>query len=466
MLMNRNLLQRQPSPTPVGPEVAPSQPAPEKPRGNRVWVLFGLGLFAVLAVGGYLLYQRQVQNRAQSAALRPLRVFTVRPGPLEKTIRLTGNTVAENSAVLRAPYLRGRRSSSRSGDFGLVLEKMIAPGTKVKKGDSVATFDRQYMQRRLDDYAADRADAQLTLSTLRAENNVALAAFDQELRQAKADMDKAAVDLRTAPVRSAIQASILKLDYEEYKATFAALTQQRKYMLASQQADMRVAQLLLREAEVEESRALANADKLVVRAPVAGLFIAQEIRRGTDLVQVRAGDQLYPGQAFAQIVDLDKMIVEATASQVDVEQLRIGTKAHLHFDAYPKLTLPGRVFSVGPLARISRRRSDYVSSVPVFLKLDGEDPRVIPNLAVSADVITEQEKSEGIMPREAVVRERKTGSTFALLRTPSGWEKREVDLGMSNNVDIAVKVGLAPGDVVATALPPASTPAPAKAGSL
>jgi hypothetical protein len=151
---------------------------------------------------------------------------------------------------------------------------------------------------------------------------------------------------------------------------------------------------------------------------------------------------------------------------VDVEQLRIGTKAHLHFDAYPKLTLPGRVFSVGPMARISRRRSDYVSSVPVFLKLDGEDPRVIPNLAVSADVITEQEKSEGIIPREAVVREGKTGSSFALVRTPSGWEKREVELGMSNNVDIAVQDGLSPGDVVATALRPATTPAPEKTGSL
>jgi hypothetical protein len=142
------------------------------------------------------------------------------------------------------------------------------------------------------------------------------------------------------------------------------------------------------------------------------------------------------------------MIVEATANQVDVDQLHIGAAAHVRFDAFPKLTVPARVFSVGPLARSSRWRGDYVSHVPVFLKLEGKDQRLIPSLAVSADVVIRREESE-VVPREAVIHDSETGTAYSFVRTPSGWEKRTLTLGPFNNVKVAVRDGLEVGDMVA-----------------
>ena len=78
---------------------------------------------------------------------------------------------------------------------------------------------------------------------------------------------------------------------------------------------------------------------------------------------------------------------------------------------------------------------------------------MIPNLTVSADVILRREPSDGIVPREAVFRDADDGQPFAYVRTTAGWEKRDLDLGIANNVDVEVRSGLNEGDVVAVSNP-------------
>jgi biotin carboxyl carrier protein len=409
----------------------------------------------IAAIGLVLHYREQLASRFRSASLSAVRTAEVRSGIIEQTIRLTGATVAERSVYLRAPYLRGRRSAGGSRDFGLVLEELAAPGKRIKKGDPVAEFDRMSMLNRLDDYRAARVDRELHLRTLRAELDMKRVAHQHQIRVAKAAMDKAALDLKTAPVRSAIQAALFQLALEEAKATYEALLAQAKYVEVVENAEVRRAQLELQEAQVEERRAEANVEKMVVRAPIDGLVVVTEIFRGSEFGQIQAGDQLRPGQPYAQIVDARSMIVEATANQVDVENLRIGARAHVWMDAFSHLELPARVYSIGPLAKGRGWRANYVSEVPVFLKLDRVDPRLIPNLTVSADVILHGESSDGIVPREAVFHDAEDGQPFVYVRTPSGWEKRELELGLANNIDVAVHSGLSPGEVVAVSEPSA-----------
>jgi multidrug resistance efflux pump len=414
-----------------------------------------LAAVLVAAIGLVLNYRAQLATRFRPGSPVAVRTAEVRSGTIEQTIRLTGATVAERSVYLRAPYLRGRRSVGGPGDFGLALEELTAPGKRIKKGDQVAAFDRMSMLNRLDDYRAARVDRELRVRTMRAELDVKRVAYQQQIRVAKATMDKAALDLKTAPVRSAIQVALFQLAFEEARATYEALLAQAKYIEVMESAEVRLAQLELQEARVEERRAEANVDKMVVRAPVDGLVVVTEIFRGSEFGQIQAGDQLRPGQPYAQIVDPRSMIVEATANQVDVENLRIGARAHLLFDAYSDLELAARVYSIGPLAKGRGWRTNYVPAVSVFLKLDRVDPRLIPNLTVSADVILHRESSDGIVPREAVFHVAEDGQPFAYVRTPDGWEKRELELGLANNIEVAVHSGLSPGEVVAVSEPSA-----------
>lgn len=310
--------------------------------------------------------------------------------PVARTIRLTGSTAAAESMVLRAPYLRGNRSrGGGASDFNTELAKLAEPGTKVKKGDIVAVFDNENMRNRLDNNEADVAEAQGVVNKIRADQAAALEAHLQKIREARAALDRAQLDLKTAKVRSAIQAQQFQLALEEADATVAMLTAQTKILHQKQAAELRAAELELQRAAVDARAARTNMEKLTVRAPMPGLLVSEQIYRNGQFGQIRQGDQVRSGQPYLRIADLSRMIVEAAANQVDVTEVRLGQPVKVRFDAYPDLAMTGRIEGIGAMARASGFRPNFVADVPVSISLQGSDPRVIPGLTVSAEIVTD-----------------------------------------------------------------------------
>jgi len=419
---------------------------PARRRGRiALWVVVAGGAVAAAA---FLLNRGRITPAQPAPAA--IRTVAVRSGTLERTLRLVGQTAAERSVELRAPNLRGRRGR---GDFRMLIQDLVPSGSRVSKGDVVASFDPMYQQIYLDDERAQRINAEAVLDKNRAAYELRLQSHRQEIRAAQAEIEKAAHDLKTMPVRSAIEAAKLQLAYEEARATYERLLKETPLVEASAMADVDRARLEVEEALVEERRAQANLDRMNVRAPINGVAIVSEVFHAGERKQIQVGDQLRRGQPYMQIVDLDSIIVQATANQVDAETLRLNAPARVYFDAFPDLVLPARLDSIGPLAKSFGQRPDFVAQVPVRLTLEKQDPRVIPNLSVGADVILATEESEGIVPREAVFYDPESQQPYAFVKTPDGWEKRELELGLSNHIAVAVRSGLSEGDIVAAEMP-------------
>jgi len=340
-----------------------------------------------------------------------------------------------------------------ASEFSLVLQNVIPPGTRVKKGDQVAEFDRQYMLTRLDDYRASVEQVEASIGILNASLEVDKKAHNQTILVAKADLDKARIDLKTLPVQGEIDAERLRLREEQTAARYKQYLSEVKYKEVSHAAQRRIAELERGQAKIELIRAEANADRMLARAPMDGVVVMQQTFRSGEFGQIQPGDMVFPGQLYMRIVDPNSMIVNASVNQADSERLRIGLKARVRFDAYPDLELPAHVYSIAAMPRAGGFRASFVKEVPVVLKLDKLDPRVIPDLTVSADVVLAREEQATVAPLESVFREGSDGAPFAFLKGPSGWERRELDLGLANNVAVAVRSGLRPGEVVAAERP-------------
>jgi multidrug efflux pump subunit AcrA (membrane-fusion protein) len=67
------------------------------------------------------------------------------------------------------------------------------------------------------------------------------------------------------------------------------------------------------------------------------------------------------------------------------------------------------------------------------------------------DLVLDQSNDAVTVPLESVFHE--DGKAFAYVRQPSGWEKRELELGVANHLAAAVRAGLHEGDTVAAELP-------------
>jgi HlyD family secretion protein len=254
-------------------------------------------------------------------------------------------------------------------------------------------------------------------------------------------------------VRSTIESEDFKLAEQEAAAHYKQILAERKEFDEGQVADLRRSQLDLDKAKIELQRAQNNVDMMVMKTPIDGIVVMQSIIRGGDTAQVRQGDQVYAGMAFMTIVDTSSMMLNANVNQVDSETLRVGMKATVHLDAYPDLALSATVISVGAMTDAGSWRASYVRQVPVRLKLNQSDPRVIPDLSASADIVLAAEQQVAVAPLESVFRDAPDGRPYVFVQASTGFKKREVELGLTSHVAVAVRSGVRQGEVVALTRP-------------
>jgi HlyD family secretion protein len=276
-------------------------------------------------------------------------------------------------------------------------------------------------------------------------------AHDQSVRAAKANWGKAKLDLQTADVRSAIDAEKFKLTVEEDDATYKQLVAEADLVDASQTAQIKVSQLNRDQSKIEVARADANVKKMSVKAPMDGIVVMQSIVRNGEFGQIREGDQVAAGQPFVSIVDPTSMVLNATVNQVDAEKLRLGMKSVIHMDAYPDIELPGTLVGIGAMAKASAFRARFVGEIPIRIKLEKMDGRVIPDLTGSAEIILNSERNITMAPRAAVFAEE--DGSYVFVQGTEGWIKKKVELGLPSFTMVAIRSGLQKGDVVALQRP-------------
>jgi multidrug resistance efflux pump len=319
------------------------------------------------------------------------------------------------------------------------------------------------MLQRLDDYKSGVAQQELNYSRMEADLLVSRKSHDQSILVAKSDVEKAKLDLKTVPVRSDIDAERFRLALEESEARYKQVLLEVPHVRIGEESQRRIAQMDLQDSKLELRRAEANAERMIVRSPIDGMVVMLNIMRGTEFAAVQAGDPIPAGMPYMQIVDPGSMIVNAVVNQVDVEQLRVGAKAKIRFDAFPDLEIPGHVYSVAamPKSSMSSARGSYLKEIPVRIKMDKMDPRIIPDLSVSVDVLISEEEASAVTTLSSVFRDAQDGKSYVYVRGAKGWQRREVELGLANNSMVAVRSGLRPGEVVAEEKPPRQAPAAA-----
>ncbi|MFN7542807.1 MAG: efflux RND transporter periplasmic adaptor subunit [Acidobacteriota bacterium] len=356
-----------------------------------------------------------------------------------------GSTSRELGSGMGGP---GGGGGGGGGDFTIVLQQLVKPGSLVKKGDKVAEFDRQYMLQRLEDYKATMETAKAQLAQQKANLELARYTHNQNIEKAKAALEKAKLDMKTLPVLSAIDQERVKLALEEAEAQYKQQVAQGRFIDQQEQAQLKFAELEFKSLELEYRRSEQNADRMLAKANIDGMTVMQSIFRGSEYAQIQQGDQIYPGQFFMQVVDPNTMIINASVNQVDGEKLRIGMKARVRFDAYPGLEVPAHLVSIAAVPKSGGMRANFVREIPVKLKIDRMDPRIIPDLSCSVDVVMEQVEDSTLAPLSAVFRDEATGKSYVYVKNGEAWVRREIEVGPGNYLMVPVK-GVSKGDTIA-----------------
>jgi hypothetical protein len=441
--------------SPKRPESAPDlprlQPVPPAPKKTR-WGVLGAVVAVVVLLGlGIWSFRQQIFQGPASPA-RFVRTAQVQRGSLDKTLRVGGTVMAKEYAAIRAPRITGPDSRGP-----LTLMHLASAGSIVRGDDVVAEFERRQGQDHVDDVQSEVVQKQSDVEKRRAELMITEETLRQAVRTAKGEHDKAQLDLKTAEVRSSIEAELLKLAVVESEALWKQLEEELKLQQRANQAELNALQLEVTKEENHLGRHVRDIEQMTVTTPIPGLVVMETSFRNGQFSQVDTGDQVWPRTLFMQVVDISEMMVTAMANQVDVQAVRIGQTAKVRLDAYPDVVLEGEVASIGALAstgggggrRFSRGgREEWVRGVEIQIAIKDRDERVIPDLSASADILISEESEQLIIPRSAI-RHRNDGTAVVEVRDGERFRPREVQLGEMNATHAVVLDGLSESEVIA-----------------
>lgn len=301
----------------------------------------------------------------------------------KREVRVTGIVEAVHSSKILVPQI-----FSQGGP--MTLTKLIPNGVKVKEGDLIALFDSTQQVDLAREAQAKFDDLGHQVEQKRAQNRADAEKRTSDLRQAEADLAKAAIELQKGPVLSEIDRLKGEVRLQNARAHVDSLTKSNAAHDKSDAASLRILELQRDRQKVMLERNQSNMAKLEVRTPLAGMVAHQNLWRNNSLGHAQEGDQLYRGQPIVSIFDPAEMLVRCAIGEPDGAALVPGSKATVYFDAYPNLALPGHFEFASPVA--SSALGSPIKTFSAVFKLDKSDPLLMPDL--SAAVVIEARAKE------------------------------------------------------------------------
>ena len=308
-----------------------------------------------------------------------------------RTVRWTGLLEAVRSTRVTVPQVTGPT-------FRMTLTRIVPNGATVAKGTVIAEFDPLEQLDQARQSAAKYDDLAHQVRQRQADNAANVEKRRLEREQAEADLAKARLDVSKAPVLGHIEAQQNTIREAKVQARVESLRRTHPEEERADRAALRILELQRDRQRAAHERALANVEKLKVRAPLAGMVAHTGFYNNGAMVRPQAGDQLSRNSTLLSIFDPGEMLVRVSVAEPDGALLRPNLTARVYVDAYPDMTLPASFVAASPIAASPALGRGLKTFMAVF-RLEGSDPRLMPDL--SAAVVLGDEKAPKPSPLAA-----------------------------------------------------------------
>jgi multidrug efflux pump subunit AcrA (membrane-fusion protein) len=222
--------------------------------------------------------------------------------------------------------------------------------------------------------------------------------------------------------------------------------------------DQEVAKQKDLEDEIKKCKIYAPQDGLVV------YYIPEQTRFGSGSQQstVAQGEPVREGQKLMRIPNLKRMMVNTRVHEALVTNVRgeirdsdgkilfRGQEARVRVDAYAEHELKAHVKSVATVAAQSDWMSADVKMYVTMVQLDEVPEGLKPGMSAEVTILVDKTIDDVlIIPVQAIMGTTAMGKKrYCWVKTPTGYEEREIEVGASNEKEAEIKSGLKEGEQV------------------
>ena len=421
-----------------GLEPSPLSPQPTRPQSASRWILYvTLVILAIVALALWMARARSHTPPSPSGIA--IRTAVVERRDFSNVLRLSGTVEAVESIAITAPRIAGNQIGQ------LTITKLITAGVPVHRGDLLVEFDRQPQIKTFMDKRAEYQDLVDQIARKQSDEAAARAKDESDLTLAEDQLKKAQLEMQKNEILSRTDAEKNQEALTEAEGNLAAL--RTTFDLKRKTAASAIHDLEIQRDRAREimQHAQENEQHMSIHSPIDGAVVMGSVWRGGSRGEVQEGDQVGPWDTIMQVVDPSAMQVRIGVNQEDVLALNPQQTAVVHLDAYPDLTFAAKLQELAPMGQNSDL-SDKVRTFAALYRIEGADPRLVPDLSAAVDVETSHIPQALVLPRDTVASE---GSQHCVwIKTRTGFDKRAVEIDAESDLDVVVRSGVKAGDVV------------------
>jgi len=366
------------------------------PSSSRPRIIIILGAVLLSLVGLYLwgpLQPAQEIAAAAVARLYPAQAYTV--------LNASGYVVAQRKAAV----------SSKS--TGRLIYLGVEEGSRVKKGQVLASLENE-------DLMASRDQAMA------------------QVKQAEADLGAAQAELVDA-----------RLQYQRYKTLVAQDLIPRQDFDAAvarhdkARAGVAAAQARIKVAQATLANTRASLEYSYIRSPFDGVVTTKYAEVGE--VVAPFGAAANARAAVVTMADLNSLMVEVDVSESNLDKVKVGQPGEISLDAIPDRRFAGEVHMIVPTA--DRTKATVLTKVK-FLEADD---RILPEMSAKVAFLSQPldpaaRQPRLIIPKGALVT--RNGRAFSFLVAGRRVKLVSVSPGLTMNDLVEITAGLQEGDRV------------------
>jgi len=155
------------------------------------------------------------------------------------------------------------------------------------------------------------------------------------------------------------------------------------------------------------------------------------------------------GTEVLTIANLDDLIINAHINQADISRLQVDQEVSVTLEAIPGLTITGKVERIQPQSTIKNNIRGY----PVRILLKSVDKKVRPGMTANISIPVASAENVVAAPLAAIFTETnpetRTMERYVFVKKGEEWERRPVEIGVSDYFYVEVTKGIEAGMEVA-----------------
>jgi HlyD family secretion protein len=365
-------------------------------------VILTLLVAAGISVGGFFVWKQWQRKQAEAAETRIVSIANVEARDISFSIIAAGEIGPADQVSVR-PEINGK-----------IAELPVDIGDSVKKGQLLCRLDDTDLQTEKESQVSqiEGAKLQIEAAALQVEKTEREFRRNEQLFQNRLVAQDVFDNART--------------DYSVAK---------NSHQLAKNSLE-------------RAQKALKQVDDKLAKTRIEAPFDCTVLTRPVSLGQTVSGSGGFnSGTEILSIANLNDMIITAHINQADVTRMKNGQSVEVQVESVPGLKMKALVERIAPQAVIK----NGIKGFSARIALKELDPRVRPGMTSILSIPVASVENALSVPLSAVFTER--GERYVYVKDEEEFEKRTVQIGISDLSFAEVQVGLQAGEVVALELP-------------